>query len=194
MKIGLFGGTFDPVHMGHLIVAETVRSDCGLDRILFIPTGIQPRKTEKPAADPETRLRMIELAAAGHDAMGVSDVEIKREGVSYTLDTLKAMNGIPSGRGQELFLVMGMDSLIDFQNWKEPHEILKRAGLLVAARPGFDRAAVEPWIQNRAVFVETPRVDISSTEIRRRIREGLSVRFWVPEPVLAYIRGRGLYC
>jgi nicotinate-nucleotide adenylyltransferase len=194
MKIGLFGGTFDPVHMGHLIVAETVRGDYGLDRVLFIPTHIQPHKPERPVADPESRFLMTRLAVSRHDAFDVSDVEIRRGGVSYTLDTLIALSESGMDVGNDLFLIMGSDSLMDLRNWKDPVEILKRARLLIAARRGVDDTGVEPWVRNKSVFVETPLVDISSTEIRRRIRSGLSIRFWVPEPVESVIRSRGLYC
>jgi nicotinate-nucleotide adenylyltransferase len=194
MKIGLFGGTFDPVHAGHLIIAETVRCDFGLDLVLFIPACIQPRKTWKPVADPESRLLMTRMAVEGVRGFGVSDAEIKRGGVSYMLDTLVAMDGSGMDGRRELFLIMGTDSLIDMKHWKEPDEILKRARLLIAARRGYDGSAADPRFQEKAVRIETPLVDISSTEIRRRIKNGLSVRFWVPDAVEKFIRERGLYC
>ncbi len=194
MKIGLFGGSFDPVHVGHLIIAETVRSDFGLDLVLFIPACIQPRKTRKPVADPESRFLMTRMAVEGVQGFGVSDAEIKRGGVSYTLDTLVAMDGTGMDGCRELFLIMGADSLLDMKHWKEPDEILKRTRLLIAARRGYDGSAVDPRFQERASWVETPLVDISSTEIRRRIKNGLSIRFWVPDAVEQFIRERGLYC
>ncbi len=193
MKIGLFGGTFDPIHTGHLIIAETIRSDFGLDRVVFVPTSIPPHKPEGPEADSESRYRMVQLAVNGHDGFTVSDCEIRRGGASYTLDTLKEFHQSEPGQGNVFYLIVGMDSLIDMKHWKKPEAIFELATILVASRSGFDSSQVESWIKVKTVMVQTPLVDISSSEIRKRIRSGRSVRFWIPESVEKYIRQEGLY-
>jgi nicotinate-nucleotide adenylyltransferase len=193
MKIGLFGGTFDPIHVGHLIVAETIRSDFGLDLVLFVPASVQPLKSDKPAADAESRFHMVELAVENREGFSVSNMEIQRGGVSYTLDTLKSFHQSKLGQGNAFYWIVGMDSLIDMKNWKKPEAIFELATLLVAARPGYDDSMVESWIKVKAVMVSTPLVDISSTEIRKRVRGGKSIRFWVPDRVADTIAEKGLY-
>jgi len=191
MKTGLLGGTFDPIHTGHLIVAETVRSDFGLDRVVFVPTSIPPHKPEGPEADSESRYRMVQLAVNGHDGFSVSDAEIRRGGVSYTLDTLKGFH--QSEPGNAFYLIVGMDSLIDMSHWKKPEAVFELATVLVASRPGFNDSQAESWIKVKAIMVPTPRMDISSSEIRNRIRCGKSIRFWIPASVEQYIKLKGLY-
>jgi nicotinate-nucleotide adenylyltransferase len=193
MKVGLFGGTFDPIHLGHLIVAESVRVDFGLDRIVFIPTCVQPHKSKAPEADADSRIRMARSAVEGLPEYSVSDAEIRRGGISYTLDTLKWFQQNDSGGGDDFFWIVGMDSLIDMKDWKNPEAIFELAGVLVAARPGFDDSLVESWIKVKARLLETPRIDISSTEIRNRVRSGKSIRFRVPEKVERLILDGGLY-
>ena len=188
MTIGIFGGSFDPIHTGHLLVADTVRSDRGLDRVLFIPAAKPPHKPQGAEACGEDRLRMAALAVEGMQGLGVSDAEIRRGGTSYTRDTLMEFS-----RSDSLFLIVGMDSLLDMPNWKEPESILQRAGLLVVERPGYSLGPLPGWLRRKVEFVRTPPMGISSTEIRERVRLGKSIRIWVPDPVERHIRERGLY-
>ncbi|HEX9934690.1 MAG TPA: nicotinate-nucleotide adenylyltransferase [bacterium] len=193
MKIGFFGGTFDPVHIGHLLVAETVRSDFGLDRVVFIPACIQPFKPDGAVADARSRLRMVELALKGHPSLEVSDIEIRRGGVSYTVDTLKALRQSTAESADDFFWIVGMDGLIEMNRWKRAEDLLELATVLVASRPGFDEAQADALIRARAVQVETPPIGISSSQIRSRVRLGTSIRFWVPDAVERFIMREGLY-
>lgn len=191
MKIGLFGGTFDPVHIGHLIVAETVRSDYGLDRVVLVPAFQQPLKAEHPVADPRSRMEMADLAVEGYSGLAVSDMEIQRGDISYTIDTLRSFQ--QSERENVYYLIVGMDSLMDMPNWKQSESLIEEAVILVAARPGYDDSQVESWVKVKSVMVKTPLIDICSSEIRNRIRSRHSIRFWVPEKVEQYINRKGLY-
>ena len=193
MTIGIFGGSFDPIHTGHLLVAETVRSDRGLDRVLFVPAAMPPHKPEGTEAPGEDRLEMARAAVVGIPSLDVSDAEIRRGGISYTLDTLEGFSRLHATAGSRFFLIVGMDSLMDIPNWKRPESILERAGLLAVERPGYSLGQLPGWLEKRVEFVRAPRVDISSTEIRERVRLGKSIRVWVPNPVERHIQERGLY-
>jgi nicotinate-nucleotide adenylyltransferase len=192
-KIGLFGGTFDPVHTGHLLLADAVRGDAGLDKILFVPAAVPPHKPGGPKSGADDRLHMVHLATEGNPGFGVEDLELRRTGASYTVDTLAELQVSGEWKDVEWFLLMGADMLADLPNWKNPDEIIRRAGLLVMERPGFDVRDRETRFVRNAVFVNTPSLGISSTQIRRRIREGKSIRYWVPAAVESFIREKGLY-
>ena len=198
MKIGLLGGTFDPVHLAHLAVAEGVWTQLDLDRVTFIPAGEPWRKADHTIAGAEHRLAMLRLAVAGNDHFDISLVEVERWGPSYTVDTLEAMHaGLPSGA--ELFCILGRDALFDLPNWKDPLRIVQLCRLAVVARPGYEERelaeleVLAPGLLEHVIFVEAPLLDISSTDIRRRVREGLSIRYLVPDAVAAYISDHGLY-
>ena len=193
MKIGLFGGTFDPVHMGHMILAETVRSDLDLDRVLFIPASVSPHKTHHPITEAAVRLEMLRAATGPVDGLDVSDKEIQRGGISYTVDTIEEFLKDGVYRNMEICFLIGCDSLIDLDSWKDPERLLGLVSIVVMERPGYDRMTARRSFRDRVRFVETPLIDISASEIRRRVREGKSIRFWVPEPVIPIIRERGLY-
>ncbi len=193
MRIGVFGGTFDPIHAGHLLLAEVALSDCGLDRVLFVPSASPPHKPEHALSPIEDRVNMVRLAAAGHPRFGIAEMEMRRSGPSYTVDTLIALEASFEWKSSEFFLILGSDMLLDLPNWKDPDEIVRRAGLLVLERSGFDGRAAEPRFLSRSVFVNAPRIGISSTEIRDRVRLGKSIRYWVPEAVERFIFERGLY-
>ena len=191
MKLGLFGGTFDPVHHGHLIVAEYVREQIGLDRVLFIPTLISPHKTDAPVTSPAHRLAMLREGIKINPFFQVSDMEIERGGVSYTVDTLRLMG--EENATDEFFLLIGADNLMEFRSRKEPGEIVKRARLVVMNRPGFAGAPVDPLLPGDIIQCAVPSIDISSTEIRHRVQQGLTISYLVPPPVARYIGRHRLY-
>lgn len=192
------GGTFDPIHLAHLILAEQARVFLGLDRVLFVPAGAPWRKADRRIAPVADRVAMVRAALAGDPYFEISLIESERRGPSYTVDTLSVLQE-QLGPQAELYFILGQDALADLPNWREPARIVQLARLAVAARPGrppADPAALEravPGIQDRIDVVPMPQVDISSTDIRRRVAEGISIRFLVPAAVEAYILAHGLY-
>ena len=189
MRLGIYGGTFDPVHIGHLVLAESARTQLDLARVLFVPAG-DPWRKSRPAITPaEQRFRMIELAIADNPGLGADDSELLRKGPSYTAETLREF----SAKADELFFLLGEDALQDLPYWRKPEEIVRYATLAVAERDGADadhRALPEG---TRLARLDMPLLAVSSTEIRRRVREGLSIRYLVPADVEAYIRENQLY-
>ena len=189
-RLGLFGGTFDPPHVGHLALAEWARDRLRLDLVLFVPAGRPPHKRRSvlsPAAD---RLAMTRLAVRGHPAFRVSTIETRRQGPSFTVDTLGwARARFP---GAQVFLLVGADSLADLPHWHEPERIVRLARLAVAARPG-RRHRVRARFGARVVELDNPGLEVSSSAIRARARAGHSIRYLVPESVERYIRRHGLY-
>ncbi|MFW6066107.1 MAG: nicotinate-nucleotide adenylyltransferase [Planctomycetota bacterium] len=198
----IFGGTFDPVHNGHLIVARAAAEACGIGKVMLIPSAQPPHKP--PAgAFAEHRLEMLRLAVAGEPMFEVSDTELRRSGPSYTIDTLRQLRDeLP---GTRLYLLIGADMLADLPQWHRARDVVAEVDLIVAARnpwqeqlpavlkklgEHFDAKTLERLSSS---VVETPRVDISSTEIRRRLTKGLSVRYLLPEAVIDYIRRHELY-
>jgi nicotinate-nucleotide adenylyltransferase len=195
-RIGILGGTFDPVHNGHLYIANALRAALDLERVVWVPAGRPPHKTGQIVSSDRDRLAMLELALAGSATDQISTIDIERSGPSYTADTLEilAERFAPA----RLFFLMGEDSLRDLPTWHDPERLLRTAELAVAARPGVvaDLAAVArhiPTVQGRVHLIPTKEIAISSSEIRRRVRENLSIRGLVPAVVEAYIRDHGLY-
>ena len=183
-RVGVFGGTFDPVHVGHLAIALAALESVPLDRLVFVPARRSPLKDRDPMASVADRVTMLEAAIAGEPRFGLSRVELERDGVSYTVDTLEAL------RSQgELFLILGSDALADLARWRNPDRIRELATILVAARPG----APEPDPMHRARAFDAPRLDISSRELRSRAARGMSLRYLVPDAVWEHIKKRGLY-
>ncbi len=191
MKVGCFGGTFDPVHLGHLIIAEFLTEVAALDKILFIPAGQPPHKPYPPITPTHHRQRMMELAISDNPRFELSLIEMERSGKSYTVETLQSLKNIYSKTN--LFLIIGMDNLVDLPNWKAPEQILDLCTLLVVPRLGFSLEQVDPRFRDQAVVVRTPLIEIASRDIRQRVREGKSIRYLVPEKVESYIRKHGLY-
>ncbi|HJQ52566.1 MAG TPA: nicotinate-nucleotide adenylyltransferase [Gemmatimonadaceae bacterium] len=191
MRVGVFGGTFDPPHVGHLLLASDAREALNLDRLIFIPAGAQPFKINNPpVASAQDRLEMVRLAVADDANYSVDDAEIERKGLSYTVDTLEQLaTRYPSGK---LFLLLGEDALAAFDQWREPDRIRELAALAVMRRDGGSTAAVKS-VPDGVVEVSTRRVDVSSTEIRARLRAGKSIKGFVPESVERFIEARGLY-
>jgi nicotinate-nucleotide adenylyltransferase len=200
MKVGVFGGSFDPVHNGHLRVAEACRRAVPLDEVLFLPAATQPLKPQGPRALTADRMAMLELAVAGRDGLRVSDLEVARGGVSYTVDTLRQLAG--AGPRDELFLIVGTDALSDLPNWRSPYEICSLATLLVVERPGTptsERLSLghpgegDRFKEARLIRVPLEPLDISSSEIRGRIARGEPIDELVPAGIAEYIAERGLY-
>jgi nicotinate-nucleotide adenylyltransferase len=191
VRVGVFGGTFDPPHIGHLLLASDAREALTLDRIVFVPAGAQPLKVDTPpGASARDRLEMVRLAVADDANYTVDDTEINRKGLSYTVDTLAHLSGrFPQAK---LYLLLGEDSLASFDQWREPERIRELASLAVMRRDGVPGAGVKP-IPSGVVEVSTRRVDVSSTEIRERLRAGKSIKGFVPESVERFVEARGLY-
>ncbi|EFW30699.1 nicotinate-nucleotide adenylyltransferase [Selenomonas artemidis] len=196
-RIGILGGTFDPIHMGHLITAEIVRVSAALDEIIFIPAARPPHKENKGEAPAEDRLLMVQCAVEGNPSFSVSDIELKREGPSYTVDTIAVLS--EQLRGAELFFITGADAMNDLYRWHDPVRLLHSCTFIVAARQGVEldesRLAEQfsPEQRSRIRIVPTPHLEISSTVIRARVRAGRSIRYLVPRAVELYIEERGLY-
>jgi len=198
VRVGVLGGTFDPVHLGHLAIAEEVRIKLDLDRVIFIPAG-QPRLRADeyltPAID---RLRMVELATGDNPRFQVCDIEIQRSGPTYTVDTLVEL-GQRFGPDTSLYFIVGADILGQFHRWKDPEKVLEACHLVVVSRAGHQDDDWPEWFQgadsakDKVTQLEIPMVDISGTEIRRRASLGESVRHLVPDLVAEYIQDRKLY-
>jgi nicotinate-nucleotide adenylyltransferase len=188
-RLGVFGGTFDPPHVGHLALAEWAREALRLDRILFVPAGLPPHKRRTDLSSAADRLALTRAAVRGNPAFEVSSIEARRGGPSYTLDTLRTLRARHAGA--RLFLLIGADSLADFENWREPDAIAAIATLAVALRPGAARPAVRR--ARRIEWLDNPGLEVSSSAVRARVRAGRSVRYLVPDAVARLIEQRGLY-
>jgi nicotinate-nucleotide adenylyltransferase len=195
MRLGLFGGTFDPIHMGHLVLAEQCREACGLDGVWFVVAGAPPHKPGDRTAVAH-RLEMARIAVAGHPAFEVSEIEAGRPGPHYSFETLEAIHR--DRPGDELAFLIGADSLVDLPGWREPERIARLATIVVVNRPGVDRAAMSDWPDfgpeaRPLMSVTIPPIGIASSDIRRRLAEGRSIRYLVPRGVEAYIEAQALY-
>jgi nicotinate-nucleotide adenylyltransferase len=198
MKTGILGGTFDPIHKGHLAVAKEVRSRLNLDEVLFIPAGQPWRKAGNPILPAKHRVEMVRLAIVDRPSFRVSNVEVNREGPSYTVDTLEELQfGLKNG--DEIFFIVSWDSLADLANWRAPERIIRLCRLVVVPRPGYfppDLKSMETdvsCISERVILLDKPEVDVSASQIRERVARGLSISGLVPEAVERYIREHGLY-
>lgn len=198
-RLGIMGGTFDPVHYGHLVTAEGARSAFDLDQVLFLPTGKPPHKTMARVSDAEHRYMMTVLATLTNPHFEVSRLEIDRKGVSYTIDTLRILRE-HYGPKTELFFITGADAIFDIMSWKDAEDYLTIAHFVAASRPGFSLEelpeSTQEWIdqrQDRFHVLRVPAMAISSTEIRERVSSGNSIRYLVPESVEHYIRRQHLY-
>jgi nicotinate-nucleotide adenylyltransferase len=181
-RIGVFGGTFDPVHVGHLAIANAALDELGLDRVYFVPARRSPLKHDGPIASADDRLAMLNAAIADENRFRVSRAEVDREGPSFTVDTLESLRS-----EGELFLILGSDAYADFDRWREPERIRELATVVLAARPGAPNAPAGMRM------LDAPLMDISSRELRARAARGRSLRYLVPEAVLRYIEEHRLY-
>ena len=200
MRVGIFGGSFDPIHQGHLILAEQCRQQAELDQVLFIPNAQSPHKQNGACASDRQRVEMVDLAIGGHPAFLRSSIEIERGGVSYTVDTLKQL--ADENPENELFFLMGADSLNSFDTWKDPAGILQLATPLVVPRPGqgeVDLKKLAPLTDEKKLAtieqltIDSPLIEISSSNIRQQIQSGKSIRYQTSRAVEKYIETQKIY-
>lgn len=194
---GIIGGTFDPPHIGHLILAEFARAELELSEVVFIPAGQPPHKRGREVQAVEDRLAMVRLSIATNPHFALSKIDIERSGPSYTVETLRLLRQ-EWGETVEIYFIMGLDSLVDLPTWHQPARLIQLCRLAVMARPGYqvDMAALEravPGVADRVVFVPAPLIGISSTNIKERVRKGDTIAYLVPRAVEAYIHDHHLY-
>jgi nicotinate-nucleotide adenylyltransferase len=187
VRLGVLGGSFDPIHFGHLILGETAREQLGLDKVMYITAGNQWRKEGRDVAVAEHRLAMVRLAVEGNSAFEVSTMEIDRDGPTYTVETLAQLHAELSG--VEISFIVGADALADMPHWKDPERIFELATVCAAGRRGDGSESAD----ERVTRIDMPEVEISSTDIRDRVREGKSIKYLVPDAVEQYVREQGLY-
>jgi nicotinate-nucleotide adenylyltransferase len=200
-SVGIFGGTFDPIHVAHLAVAEEAADALGLERVLFVPAGKPPHKPGRPISAAADRLAMVELAIVGNERFAVDRVELDRVGPSYTVDTLESMRAVrlAAGLPDDLRLILSAEAFLGLMTWREPHRVVELARLVVAPRDGYPEAGPEflaahlPDLADRASFLDSPRLRLSGSDLRRRAADGRSLRYLVPDAVAAYIGDHALY-
>jgi nicotinate-nucleotide adenylyltransferase len=201
VRLGIFGGTFDPIHTGHLVLAEQCREQCQLDEVWFVPAALPPHKQDAVISPAKTRCEMIEFAISGNPQFKLSRIELERSGPSYTVATLEQLHAEDPTR--ELFLLVGADSIRDLPTWYQPQRIMELAAIVAVnrGRDSLGKAESQPpltdpiarLIADRVRFVQMPGIDISATDIRQRVSQGRSIRYLVPRAVEAYIREHGFY-
>lgn len=198
MKIGLIGGTFNPIHHGHLILSEYVREQCKLDKVIFIPTGLPPHKAESTVEDPVTRFDMTRLGIELNSFFDVSDIETYREGISYTIDTIIELKELYPN--EDLYFIIGADSLFQLPTWKDYDKLLKIMNIIVVNRPGGENNLIQDKVREYAdlfnsniIEVKSPLIEISSSDIRDRVKNGKSIKYLVPQKVEEYIMQKNLY-
>ena len=198
-SLGILGGTFDPIHHGHLLIAEEAREALGLERVLLVPAAVPPHKPGQPVTDASHRLAMVELAIAGNHAFEASRVEIDRGGASYTVETLRGLRAHRDGGASDPWFILSAEAFAQFETWREPDEILRLCRLAVVPRAGFETpdaawvGARFPGREDRVRFLSGPLLPISGSVVRRRAAAGWSVRYLVPDAVARYIDEHRLY-
>ncbi|CCO07907.1 nicotinate-nucleotide adenylyltransferase [Desulforamulus hydrothermalis] len=197
-KICLMGGTFDPIHYGHLVVAEEVRQKFNLPKVLFIPAARPPHKTDQDITDATHRVNMVRLAVASNPYFAVSTLEVARQGLSYTIDTVRQIKQLY--QTEKIYFITGADAVLQIINWKEAAQLLSMCTFIAATRPGYNLnnlqsslASLPQDIIERILPLEVPALSISSSDIRQRVREGRSIKYLLPEAVEAYIFKNRLY-
>lgn len=194
MKLCLFGGTFDPPHNAHFIIAEAIRESLDLNKIVFIPAFNPPHKFDnKPVTAVEHRIAMLKLCIDDVPQFEFSDVELKRGGISYTIDTILEIKQNLNIKSEDLHFLIGSDSLAEFKTWRHWEEILEQSKVIVARRPRFEKKDIDPELIDKVSFLNLPRMEISSTEIRDRFYSDRMTRFYVPTVISEYIKKHKLY-
>tara|TARA_B100001996_G_scaffold378419_1_gene362551 strand:- start:373 stop:951 length:579 start_codon:yes stop_codon:yes gene_type:complete len=191
LKICLFGGTFDPPHIGHLLIAQTICEAENFDKIIFIPASTPPHKNCKTSI--RNRAEMLDIAIDENPNFEISEIEINRGGISYSIDTIKEIKNEYKIADNNLYYLIGSDSLLNFHNWKDSRSILKECQVIVAIRPGFRPSDIPSWILQKIRFANIPRFEISSSNIRNRWVEDKTIRYMVTQPVWEYIDKNKLY-
>lgn len=191
MKIGIYGGTFNPPHIGHLIVAERVCTELSMDKIMFIPSFISPHKQDGESELADHRLAMTKLAVSDNLKFTYSDYEVLKKETSYTINTLEHLK--QKYQSDSFFIIIGMDNYLTFHLWKEPTRVLELATLVVMNRPNYPKQINEVIGTKNTLFVDVPNIDISSSDIRRRVKENRSIRYLVPNDVEEYIHTNRLF-
>ncbi len=194
-RIGVFGGAFNPVHIAHLIIAEDVRQQVHLDKVLFIPYSKPPHKDNDELAGAEARLHMVRLAISDNPYFEASDLEIQRgeNSVTYTVDTLLELRELHKNEQVKFYLIIGIDNLIELHTWKDPGKLFLLSEVIVLNRPGYLIQNVKNDYNRQVIFVPAPNLDISSTDIRHKIQEKKSIKYLVPKPVEEFIKNNKLY-
>jgi len=190
MRLAIFGGTFDPIHQGHLVLAEVARTQFKLDRVIFLPTGIPPHKSAPSASSPQ-RLAMVKRAIHGHPAFQVSDWEVRQKAKVYTVDTLAHFR--EKHPQDTLFFIVGSDSLKAIKTWKSGADVLRSASFLVAERPGAVWTSIPLALRRQTQKIAAPLMDIASQTLRAHVAAGQSIRYQVPAAVARYIQTHGMY-
>jgi nicotinate-nucleotide adenylyltransferase len=191
LKIGILGGTFDPIHLGHLILAEQLAEKFKLDKVIFIPSASPPHKNNKKVSKAKDRFKMTGLAIEDNPLFSISDIELKRKGKSYTVITIKELKKLyPKSK---LFLLCGSDVLDELKTWKSPDEIYKLIKVIVGVRPGYNKIKKDNKYAKKSIIEQINGLEVSSTEIRKRVKKGKSIRYLVPDKARNYIRKKGLY-
>lgn len=190
-RIGIFGGSFNPPHLAHLLVAELISEQFHLDRVVWLTNFQSPLKNDEDVAPARHRLAMTRLAIEGNERFSVSDLEVRRGGISYTIDTIRTLQ--EAHPRVDFRLIVGSDSLADFDTWREPQEILDRVRLVIFRRPASEAGTSIAGFEDRIDYADAPLFDVSATVIRSRIRAHKSIRYMVPESVRSYILEHGLY-
>ena len=193
MKTCLFGGTFDPPHLGHLILAQTIFEAENFDKIVFVPAHKPPHKKESGYSSVNSRKEMVKIAIQENPNFIMSDLEILRGGISYSLDTIIEYKKETKIESKDLFFLIGSDTLKTFYTWHKPSQILKECQLIVAIRPGFRPSDIDTRILSKVQFANIPRIEISSSQIRRRWKEGKTIRYMVTQQVWEYLKDNKLY-
>ncbi|HEX5414537.1 MAG TPA: nicotinate-nucleotide adenylyltransferase [Chloroflexota bacterium] len=197
-RIGVLGGTFDPIHLAHLAIAEECRDQLGLAEVLFVPAGDPPHKQSREVAPAVQRVAMVELAIASNPRFRLSRVDVDRPGLSYSVDTLRSLRG-ELGAEADLYFIVGSDSLVDLPNWRDPCRLIELCTIVAVNRPGYPRPDLRqldarvPGASRRTRVVDVPDLNLTSSEIRQRVSEGRTIRYLVPDPVRAYIAEQQLY-
>ena len=194
--IGIMGGTFDPIHFGHLVAAEEARVRFGLGRVIFVPNGDPPHKKSYSVSPAERRYEMVVLATASNAHFETSRIEVDRPGRSYSVDTVRALR-LEFGQDSRLFFITGVDAILELPTWHQPEQLVEMCELVAVTRPGYQperlRGSLSQRVLARTHVLDIPQVAISSTELRQRAASGLPLRYLTPEPVVRYIEARRLY-
>ncbi|MCD5397745.1 nicotinate-nucleotide adenylyltransferase [candidate division NPL-UPA2 bacterium] len=192
MRIGILGGTFNPVHCGHLVAAAEVVQEFVLDKVIFVPSFLPPHKDDSNIAPSRDRFQMCLLAIQAHPSFSVSSLELERGGKSYSIETVKELLGI-YGRNTNFYFIIGIDAIQEISTWKDKEELFRLCEFIVVSRPGFSAGGIDKRVLKHTHLIKVPALDISSTEIRRRVKEGRNIKYLVPEKVEKYIYEHKLY-